>query len=252
MLRFALAACLTLVAGEALAACSVTVAWEAYGKYTNRAADGTLIGIDIDLMRELGRRTGCAVQFREMPFKRVLIELQNGTVDASTSVKLTPERDAYARFLTPYYHQSITLFVRKGTVGRYTLKTLADAEAAKFRIATIAGYYYGDEFEVLKTRPGFAAIIEEGLDYATSLRKLVDNRVHGLLGDEAEVVMDEARSAGFGDQIEPYPIDLPSPGVSVMFSRKSVPAEVVERMNAALIEMKADGTVQAIMNRYGS
>ncbi|MFD1626384.1 substrate-binding periplasmic protein [Azospirillum griseum] len=249
--RLGLAALFALLAGSAQAACSMTVAWESYGKYSSRAADGALVGIDIDLMREVGKRIGCAIAFREMPFKRVLIEMENGTVDASTSVKPTPDRLAYAHFSAPYYHQPMTLFVKKGSAGRYTLKSLADAEAAKFRIGVIGGYYYGDEFEGLRAKPSFAALVEEATDYATNIRKLVDNRVQGIMGDSEPVVLEEARKAGFDGQIELYPIALPNPGLHLMFARKTVPADRVAAIDAALATMKADGTLAAIMARYG-
>lgn len=252
MRRWMMMALLTLLAGEANASCALTVAWEAYGKYTNRNADGTLYGIDVDLMRELGRRTGCAVAFREMPFKRVLIELPNGAIDVSTSVNRTPEREAYARFSAAYYQQSVTLFVKADSLGRYRLKSLPDAEAEKFRIGVVGGYYYGEEFEALRRQPGFGAMVEEASDHAANLRKLMEGRVQGVLSDGAEVILDESRKAGYDGLVVAYPINLPKPGVHLMFSRKSVPADVVARIDEALAAMRDDGSLLAIMNRYGS
>jgi polar amino acid transport system substrate-binding protein len=243
---------LTLLAGEANASCALTVAWEAYGKYTNRDADGALYGVDVDLMRELGRRINCAIAFREMPFKRVLVELPNGTIDISTSVNRTPEREAYARFSAPYYQQTVALFVKADSLGRYRLKSLADAKAEKFRIGVVGGYYYGEEFEALRRKPGFDAMVEEASDHAANLRKLMEGRIQGVLSDGAEVIQDEARKAGYGGLVAPYPISLPKPGVHLMFSRKSVSADTVARIDEALAAMRDDGSLLAIMNRYGS
>ena len=78
--------------------CRLRVGWEPYAIYTYADESGKVSGADIDLMREIGRELGCEITFKEAPWTRVLLEVENGTIDVSTSTSRTPEREKFAWF----------------------------------------------------------------------------------------------------------------------------------------------------------
>ena len=65
---------------------------------------GQLIGLDIDLLNELGRRTGLTFDIRVMPWARALDSIRQGQVDLMTGLAYTAEREVYVDYLLPAYH----------------------------------------------------------------------------------------------------------------------------------------------------
>lgn len=104
---------------SALAACELRFGWEPYVPYQFAGAGGEVTGADIVLMRELAAAIGCEVVFKELPWARQLLELENGAIDVVMSASRTPERAEYALFSMPYRRAEMAIFVRRGTVAQY-------------------------------------------------------------------------------------------------------------------------------------
>jgi polar amino acid transport system substrate-binding protein len=233
---------------RALASCELRVGWEPYLPY-QFATDGEVTGADVVLMRELASAIGCEVVFEELPWARQLLELEQGTLDVAMSASWTPERAAYAHFSVPYRRADRAIFVRRGTVSQYPLSALADVPGIGFRLGVILGYYYGPEFEALKRDPAFAAYIDPAADYPTNIKKLLHARIDGLLVDDVAVMRAEARRLGVADRVERYPLPMAGDEFHLMFSRRSVAAEVVAAVDRQLQVMKASGRILAILDQ---
>jgi polar amino acid transport system substrate-binding protein len=234
---------------RAFASCELRVGWEPYLPYQFATEDGEVTGADVVLIRELASAIGCEVVFEELPWARQLLELEQGTLDVAMSASWTPERAAYARFSIPYRRADMAIFVRRGTVAQYPLRALAEVPGIGFRLGVILGYYYGPEFEELKQDPAFAAYIDPAADYPTSIKKLLHGRIDGLLVDDVAVMRAEARRLGVADRVERYPLPMPGDEFHLMFSRRSVAAEVVAAVDRQLQVMKASDRIQAILDQ---
>lgn len=67
-------------------------------------ADGRLVGLDMDLLAELERRTGLRFEVHRAPWARDLAALQSGSADLMTGLARTAERERYIDYLAqPYY-----------------------------------------------------------------------------------------------------------------------------------------------------
>jgi polar amino acid transport system substrate-binding protein len=238
-----------ICSGARASSCELRVGWEPYLPYQFAAEDGEVTGADIVLMRELARAIGCEVAFAELPWARQLLELEQGTLDVAMSASWTPERAAYAHFSVPYRRGEMAIFVRRGTASEYQLSALSEIPDIGFRLGVILGYYYGPEFEKLKQDPAFAAYIDPAADYPTNIKKLLHARIDGLLVDDVAVMRAEARRLGVADRVERYPLHMPGDEFHLMFSRRSVAADVVTAVDRQLHVMKASGRVQAILDR---
>lgn len=72
--------------------------------FETREADGKYVGFDIDLVRSLGEILRCKVEFREIPFRDLLISLRNGTVQLVISgMPIRADRQELADFSHHYY-----------------------------------------------------------------------------------------------------------------------------------------------------
>lgn len=75
----------------------------AYPPFETVADDGTLVGLDIDLMHLIGEELGRAVEFDDAAFDALIPNLQAGRIEAICSgMSRTEERDQVIDFSIPY------------------------------------------------------------------------------------------------------------------------------------------------------
>lgn len=235
---------------SALASCELRFGWEPYVPYQFAGDDGEVTGADIALMRELAAAIGCDVVFKELPWARQLLELENGAIDVVMSASWTPERAEYALFSVPYRRAEMAIFVRRGTLSQYRLTALSQIPEIGFHLGVILGYYYGQEFEQLRQNRAFAAYVDPAADYQTNIRKLLHQRIDGLLVDDVAVMLAEARALGVADQVERSPLAMPGDEFHIMFSRRSVAPDLVAAVDRQLHAMRAGGRIQAILDQF--
>lgn len=241
---------ITSVTASAATPCSLMVGWSPYGKYIYVNQDGEADGVDIELMKALARDIGCELTFKELPWARHLLEMKAGRIDVATSVRRSPERETFGWFSDPYRENQMALYVRRGETDNYNLTDLAEIPEIDFKLGIVDDYYYGSPFTRLMERPEFAGKVEKVVDYETLIRMLVYGRIDGVLTEDVEVLISEARAVGLYDRIEVYPLSIPGGTFHLMFSKQSVDPTIVGIINAALAQMKADGRLQRIFDKH--
>ncbi len=230
--------------------CELRVGWEPYAVYTFNDEQGEPAGADIDLLHEVAHQVGCRLIFEELPWARVILEIESGMLDVTSSASRNAERDGFAHFSVPYREAEVAIFVKRGQTQSHPLESLAAIKKTEFRLGAIAGYHYTDEFGELMKDPDFAARIDVSVDYPTNLRKLVHGRIDGYIVDDVGVLVAEARALGVEDQIERHPLRFPGEPLHLMFSRKSVAPDIVQATNRIIQAMRADGRMAQIMKKY--
>jgi len=74
--------------------------------------DGKLVGFDVDMAEEIGKRMGVKIEFQTIDFKGIVAALQSGRVDTLiTALTKTPERAERIAFSAPYYDAGIGAIV---------------------------------------------------------------------------------------------------------------------------------------------
>ena len=77
--------------------------------------DGAPIGRDVEMMAQLAARMGVVLEWRRMPFDRLLAEVEAGRVDVvCATIGVTPERAQRVAFTRPYFETDIAVVVRAG------------------------------------------------------------------------------------------------------------------------------------------
>jgi len=93
--------CFPLRAAEPVSLLVVTDLWP---PFRMQNAEGTLHGLDIDVLNQLSLRTGLRFKVQRAPWARGLAALGQGRADLMTGLAKTPEREAYIDYLPqPYY-----------------------------------------------------------------------------------------------------------------------------------------------------
>jgi ABC-type amino acid transport substrate-binding protein len=76
--------------------------------------DNEIVGFDVDIMREVAKRLGTKVTFKNLPFEVLFYELQRGNIHViAASMVITPERAVYAHFSRPYLFSDLVLMTKK-------------------------------------------------------------------------------------------------------------------------------------------
>lgn len=230
--------------------CRLKVGWEPYAPYTYADDNGRVTGADIEIISAAADQAGCALEFRQLPWARILREIETGTLDVSTSTSLTPERSEWAWFSQSYRQTDMAVYVRKGETGRYRLESLEQIPAQQFRLGVIVDYFYGEDIDRLITDPSFTPWVDGATDYRTSIVKLINGRIDGYLVEDVTVMAAELDAVGLSGQVERYPLPVPGEKLHFMFSKISVDKLTVDKVNAALSAMRSDGRLQAIIDLY--
>lgn len=81
--------------------------------FQSKAADGTLEGFDIDLIRAVAEAGGFTADLQPLPFDGIVGALQAGTMDATIStMTITKERAQAVDFSRPYFKAGLAIAVR--------------------------------------------------------------------------------------------------------------------------------------------
>lgn len=209
-----------------------------------RDASGTLIGFDVELAEEVGSRIGLAVVFQPIDWSLKETELQSGNIDLIwNGYTITPARQEKVAFSDPYLENS------------QIIVTLADsAVTSKADLAgkTVAVQKESSAYEAVMAESDFVATLsEEPIQLDTNNEAFMDleaKRVDAIVvdevlaryymklrGEEAYKVLDD----NFGDEL--YGIGM-----------RKEDATLLEKVNAAMAEMKADGTYDSIKSKWFS
>lgn len=251
--RFLLALLLLLLASPpsvAAADCTLRVGWEPYAPYTMVRADGSMTGADMDVIAALAGEVGCTLTFRELPWTRILLELEKGAIDLASSVSRTPEREAWGMFSIPYRVAEVAVFVRRGEAARHAFTRLEAIADLPFTLGIIQDYHYSVEFERMMQDPRFAARVETAANYPVNIQKLLFGRVDGVLADDVGVMLGEARTLGAEARIERLPFTVAAEPLHLLFSKATVPAERVRHVNDVIARMHADGRLRRLIEPY--
>lgn len=73
--------------------CTLNVAWMERPSYQYKDHRGNPQGLDIELMKAIGRDLNCTINFRYMPWTRQLVEIQRGTIDLVLGIVLQGENE---------------------------------------------------------------------------------------------------------------------------------------------------------------
>jgi len=255
---FGLAAglCLAMLAGcgpaaspPAVAACELTVGWDPWEPYQYQAADGTLRGLDVDVVALLARDAGCTLRFQRGNWLDLLRQLRDGSVHVLLAATAVPERRDYARFSAPYRSESFALYVRSDDLAVLGPHDLAGLAATGRRIGYTEGYYYGAGVERIASAPATRAQLLPAPVVETNYARLMDGSIDALL-DDPFVATAVLRRKGWSGRIARHPQRLEAGEVCLMFSRRAVRQDVVRRFDAALQARQRDRTLAALLQRY--
>ncbi len=200
----------------------------------------TLQGFEVDLMNALAQRTGDTVAFSTMSFSGLIGALESGRIDTiANQITITPDRAAKFAFSQPYVYDGAQVVVKKGNETEIT-----GVECLRGRTVAVN---LGSNFEQLLRELPFA----DEIDIRTYESNVAQDTA---LGRVDAFVMDRVSSAQVIKE-SPLPLALAGPPFSEIqnalpFRNDADGQALRDRLDAALTEMKADGTLKAISEKW--
>lgn len=204
-------------------------------------------GISVELVREVFRRMGYAVDIQVYPWARVLRMADSGEVDGVFSAFYSLDRIAYLDYTEEPLTDTVqSIFVMKGSNFQYdgTLESLKSGT-----IGIIRGYVYGETFGNAVAAGQIKVNAAE--DCPGNIQKLVDGRIDGFIENQYSAKY-YLKQAGLQDRVEELkPPFRSGEKLYLCFSRKrGVDPALYKAFDAMLKQMKNDGSYQAILKRY--
>ncbi len=206
-----------------------------------------LVGFDVDTAKYIADKLGVDLEFREMPFASLIPSLETRKVDMTiAAMYIKPEREEVVDFATPYMETGLVMVVRPELADK--VKTPEDL--AGLRVGVKIGAT-GDKLA--------QELIDQGIDlvrkeYKETLESFVDaeaGRVDVVLNDYLNTLA-YLKDTGSDLQIvknEDGEVNFLS-HVGLGIAVHDGDAELLAAINQALEEMQADGTYDALYQKW--
>jgi len=207
-----------------------------YAPFTFHDTSGQLVGFDVEIGREVAKRLGVEATFVEGKWDGLIAGLAADRYDAVINqVGITEERKARFDFSDPYIVSKAVLIVKQGNEA---IKGFGDLKGK--RAAQSLTSNYGR----LAEEAGATLVGTDGFDQSVQLV---------LTGRADATINDNLSFLDFKKQKPDAPVVVVATqgeaAASGIIVQKDNP-DLVAAINKALGEMKADGTYEAISQRY--
>ncbi len=219
------------------------VGWEVYQPYQFEEK-GVPKGIDIDILQLVMKSLGCDVIMVKMPWKRLLREVEKGSMDVTMGTSPSADRKKFGWMSSSYKEESVNLYVRTGDTAALNIASAEDLIRQGMRFGITSGAYHGPKFESL-IQSGALTVGKNIFEVPTEkqlIEMLVERHIDGALlgGDEVN----------YHSDVKVHPHKLFVSDTVFMFSRKNVTPEFVEWFSVKLNALKASGEVKRIIDLY--
>ncbi|MDH0613979.1 MULTISPECIES: transporter substrate-binding domain-containing protein [unclassified Agrobacterium] len=206
---------------------------EVYPPYNLQASDGSVHGVYFDQLKTVLEDTGTSYEVVVMPWARAIALASTQAMHCVFAAARTPEREKLFKWVAPIHiDRNILVARRKANIEASSLD-----EAKKYRVGT----QRGDYTEALLEKLGFPQV-DVSADFEITLHKLKAGRIDLM-------PMSESTFKGLPANTFREVMTLTRQQLGLACN-KSVPDEVIAKLQARLDRLIADGTQQRIFDRY--
>ncbi|MGQ8631589.1 substrate-binding periplasmic protein [Agrobacterium sp. DKPNP3] len=206
---------------------------EVYPPYNVQASDGSVRGVYFDQLKIVLEQTKTDYEVTVMPWARAIALATTQPMHCVFATARTPERENLFKWVAPIHtDRNVLVARRKANIQAATLE-----DAKKYRVGT----QRGDYTEALLQKLGFPQV-DVGADFEITFHKLAAGRIDLMPMSEST--------------FKSLPADTFSEVITLarqqlgLACNKSVPDEIIARLQTRLDQLIADGTQQKIFDRY--
>ena len=200
--------------------------------------NGEIAGIDVDIMKEIGKDLGVTIEMKGMEFDALVPSLASGKLDAAIAgMSITDDRKQSVLFSDPYFTSTQVVILPEGS----EIATIDDLKGKKIgvQLGTTGDVYVTENIEGAEV-----SRYNKGMDAALDV---LNGRLDAVVIDTLPAKQFVASLAGLvvhdeiltDVEVEPY-------GIAVQLGQE----ELIEKIKASLKRMQEDGTFDAILLKY--
>lgn len=217
----------------------IVVATEgAWAPWTYHDEDGTLVGFDVEVAQAIAEKLGVKAQFAETEWDGIFAGLDSSRYDiAANGVEVTEERAQKYDFTTPYGYIRTALIVRGDNEDITSFEDLKGKHTAN----SIASTYM-----TLAESYGATAAGVDTLDQ--TIQMVLSGRADATLN--AEVSFYDYMAVHPDANLKVVALTEEASEVAIPVRKGDDSASLLEAINQAIDELRADGTLSAISEKY--
>lgn len=240
MKKIIIATVLAGISVSASAAETIRFAAEAsYPPFEFMDANNQMQGFDIDLANAICKQMKATCTFTNQSFDSLIPSLKFKRIDAVISgMDITPERQKQVAFTAPYYDNSALFIAEKGKV--------ADIAALKGKRVGMQNGSTHQKY-LQEKHPEITPVPYDS--YQNSILDLKNGRLDAVFGDTAVVnewLKQNSALTAVGDKVT----DPNYFGTGLGIAVRQNNAELLNQFNAALNQLKQDGTYKTIYSKW--
>jgi lysine/arginine/ornithine transport system substrate-binding protein len=217
-----------------------------YAPFESKAADGKLVGFDIDLGNEICARLKAKCVWSENDFDGMIPALKAKKFDAVlSSMSITPQRAEQIAFSTKIYNQPTRLVVKKGSTILPTTESLKGKSVGVEQGTTQETYA-----KTFWAPKGANVVSYQNQDQVYS--DLLSGRLDATLQDEVQAdlgFLKTPRGAGYqfvGEEL----VDEKVLGIGAGIGLRKDDPDLKAKIDKAIADMLKDGTYRKLAARY--
>jgi polar amino acid transport system substrate-binding protein len=213
---------------------------DTYPPMEYRDEKGNLVGYDIDVAEEIGKRLNKKVEFVPTAWSAIFTGLSSGKYDCIiSSLSITEERKKTIAYTRPYIANNQVIIVGKGTTD-----INSEADLGNKIVAVQMGTTAEDSCnEFMKTTPFKEFKKYEGMTQA--LNELKIGRVDAVVSD---IVVGAYFVANDMESFKLVTTTLPDEPIGIGFDKKN--QEACDEVDKVVKEMMDDGTLKSISEKW--
>lgn len=194
-----------------------------------------VVGIDAEIAEAIADKLGLELEIADMEFDSIITAVQTGKADMGLAgMTVTPERQENINFSQSYATGIQSVIVKEGS----DIATIDDLQGKKIgvQLSTTGDIYATDDFG--------ADNVEQFNKGNDAVMALVQNKIDAVIIDNQPALSYVAANEGLKILETSYAEEE----YAACISKDN--AELLEAVDGALEELKADGTIQAILDKY--
>ncbi len=227
--------------------------WEPYQYNKMNVGGYKLAGMDVELVQNIAKKVGIDVRYEQVSWKKHQKDLKTGVRDIAAGATYTDDRSKHMHFSDAYRYEENSLFMLSDSnidldfdnVSEF----LAQVRLQNFRVGVTDGFIYADpQINIFISDSMNADIIRTYQNNIEALQALISGEIDGFVADRvvgAAAILNNS----VNNIVTEVKLEAKTP-IHLMFSKKTVPLEVVERFNVAIKDFKDSSKYKTIVKKH--
>lgn len=195
-----------------------------------------IVGIDAEVAEAIAKKLGMELKIEDMQFDAIIPSVTSGKSDIGmAAISVTEERKASVDFSETYADSALQILVKSDNEEITDLDSLAGKKV---------GVQTGTTGDLKATEVAGDENMERFNSYFEAVESLKQGKVDAVLIDKAPAKVFLAQN----EDIKKVGDDLDKEEYAIAVAKGNT--ELVEKLNKAIEELKEDGTLDEIMNKY--